>query len=455
MKKKIIGEIILISATVFLVGALLLRGRIDYTPISNIVKHEKKTYHHSDTLKALIFYHAADYFVYHGQVIGFQYDMIKQIAKDFNMKVDIAIEADPDSMLMKSFTNKYDIVSFDFNKSFFSPMYLTQSEPHSYTYPILLMRKNMVFDSSATHVAHTPAQYFQKLDFSSLQMPKTWRQEDHPDKTVEDLIEMLEDTLIDYVVCNHYIAITLLPFYHNLVMGPRIGEDFPRNWILNPKNKTLNDSINLWLSNVKPTKFYKKMTLRYLSQHSQVINNSFGKKKDNISTYDNCIQAASKRHGLDWRFVSSIIYQESHFCTDVLGIGGSYGIMQMMPVTYERYGLNDTSTVEDQIRAGVKYISFLYNIFANKVDTNDIYYFVAGAYNSGPGHILDAITLCKKYGGDSEHWESVKEYLLLKSHKDYYSDPDVKCGYYPGKHTVNYVQEVMDRYNGYKLTKKE
>ena len=76
-----------------------------------------------------------------------------------------------------------------------------------------------------------------------------------------------------------------------------------------------------------------------------------------------------------------------------------------------------------------QYIRFLYNIFNGKVDTNEIYYFVAGSYNSGPGHILDAITLGKKYGGDSEHWESVKEFLLLKSHKEYYSDPDVKCGY--------------------------
>lgn len=455
MKKKIIGEIAFLIATIILLGALFLRGRIDYTPISNIIKHEKKSYHHSDTLKALIFYHAADYFVYHGQVIGFQYDMIKQMAKDFNMKVDIAIEADPDSMMMKSFSNQYDIIGFDFDKNFFSPMYLTLSEPHSYTHPILLVRKKMEFDSSDTHVVHIPAQYNQKLDLSKLQIPGTWRQQNHPEKTVEDLIEMLEDTLIDYVVCNHNVAITLLPFYKNLEMGPRIGEDFPRNWVLNPRNKTLNDSINLWLTNMKDTKFYKRICLRYLSQHSQIINNSFGKKRNNISTYDKCIQAASKHHNLDWRFVSSIIYQESHFCTDLLGMGGSYGIMQMMPVTYERYGLTDTSTVEEQIWAGVKYIRFLYNIFNGKVDTNDIYYFVAGSYNSGPGHILDAITLSKKYGGDSEHWESVKDFLLLKSHKEYYSDPDVKCGYYPGKHTVNYVQEVMDRYNGYKLTKKE
>ena len=80
---------------------------------------------------------------------------------------------------------------------------------------------------------------------------------------------------------------------------------------------------------------------------------------------------------------------------------------------------------------------------------------MAGAYNSGPGHILHAIALCEKYGEDSTHWPKVSEYLILKSHKEYYQDPVVKCGYYPGKHTVNYVDEVMTRYNGFSITKEE
>ena len=127
----------------------------------------------------------------------------------------------------------------------------------------------------------------------------------------------------------------------------------------------------------------------------------------------------------------------------------------MMPVTCERYGITDSSSVEDQIWAGAKYISFLCNIFRDKVDTTDLYYFTVAAYNSGPGHILDAIELCKKYDGDHTKWSNVSEYLIKKSHKEYYRDPVVKCGYYPGKHTVNYVEQVMTRYNGFAITKEE
>jgi membrane-bound lytic murein transglycosylase F len=65
------------------------------------------------------------------------------------------------------------------------------------------------------------------------------------------------------------------------------------------------------------------------------------------------------------------------------------------------------------------------------------------------------MSLCEKYGGNQRRWEEVAQYLILKSHKEYYSDSVVKCGYYPGKHTVNYVDEVMTRYHGYVITKQE
>lgn len=454
MKNKYVGYFCLIAATAVLFIILLSHGRQDYSSFSHKIRHEKNIVH-SDTISALIFYHAADYFVYQGSVIGFQYDLLKQMEKDLGRPVNISIEIDPDKAYLEAFSNNYDIVGIDFNKDFFTPEYITQSEPHSYTYPVLIMRKKMVIDSTSLHIVHTPEHYSYIIDFNILDNPKSWKLQRDNDLTVEDLFEMLEDTLIDYVVCNYNVAITMLPFYTNLTMGPRLGENFPRTWALNSMNQTLNDTINQWLRDFKETNKYQSLCNKYLSRHSYVIQNSFGSRRDKISSYDKCMKAACSRYGIDWRFMSSIIYQESHFSSDVLGMGGAFGIMQMMPDTYKQYGLTDTSTVEQQLWAGAKHIAYLYRIFANKVDSTEIYSFVAGAYNSGPGHILDAIALCKKHGEDATHWDIVKEYLILKSHKEYYSDPVVKCGYYPGKHTVNYVSEVMDRYNGYVITKKE
>ena len=431
MKKKHLSYLFLVVASLFLAVGVLSHGR--FIPKLHIPKLEKKQKEHSDTLSVCLFYHAADYFVYQGSVIGFQYDMLKQLEKDLHHPVDITIESDPDKMFVTALSNQYDIVCFDFDKTNYVPDYLTLSNPVAYTYPVLIMRKKANVSDSVVRVVNTAAKYQNKLDFSSFDNNEGWKIKHNPDLAIEDLMDMLVDKQIDYAVCNYNEAVTLMPFYSQLTIGPRVGDNFQ----------------------YKETNKYQTLCEKYLSPHSYVISRSFGKSRNSTSQYDAVLKKAAAKHGFDWRLISSIIYQESRFIPDLVGFGGSYGIMQMMPVTCERYGITDSSTVEEQIWAGAKYIAFLCNIFRDKVDTADLYYFVSGAYNSGPGHILDAIALCKKYGEDNTRWAKVAEYLILKSHKEYYRDTVVKCGYYPGKHTVNYVDEVMSRYNGFAITKEE
>lgn len=454
MRRKHSSLLFLVIASLILAAVIILRGHTSGVPKLHIAKLEKKKQRpHSDTISVCLFYHAADYFVYQGSVIGFQHDIFKQMEKDFGRPVEITIEADPEKMFLTALSNQYDIVSFDFDKSNYVPFYIDVSEPVAYTYPVIIMRKKDPAYDSLPHIVNTSAKYYNELDFSSLKDPSSWKIQHNPDLAIEDLMDMLVDKQIDYAVCNYNVAITLMPFYTQLTIGPRVGKNFPRTWILNQHNPQLNNSINRWLSDFKETNKYQSICEKYLSPHSYVISRSFGKRRASTSQYDAVLKKASSRYGFDWRLISAIIYQESQFIPDLVGFGGSYGIMQMMPVTCERYGITDSSTVEEQIWAGAKYLSFLCNIFRNKVDTADLYYFVAGAYNSGPGHILDAMALCEKYGDDPTKWTTTAEYLIKKSHKEYYRDEVVKCGYYPGKHTVNYVGQVMTRYNGFTLTK--
>jgi membrane-bound lytic murein transglycosylase F len=44
----------------------------------------------------------------------------------------------------------------------------------------------------------------------------------------------------------------------------------------------------------------------------------------------------------------------------------------------------------------------------------------------------------------------VSKYLILKSKKRFFEDEVVKNGYFPGNHTVKYVEEVWTRYIAYK-----
>jgi membrane-bound lytic murein transglycosylase F len=113
------------------------------------------------------------------------------------------------------------------------------------------------------------------------------------------------------------------------------------------------------------------------------------------------------------------------------------------------FGIDETSSEEEQIVAGIKYLYKIARAFDNITDKKEKYHFVAASYNAGRGHILDAQRLCEKNQQNSTQWKFVSKYLILKSKKEYYSDPVVKSGFLPGKHTVKYAEEVMARYNAY------
>ena len=94
----------------------------------------------------------------------------------------------------------------------------------------------------------------------------------------------------------------------------------------------------------------------------------------------------------------------------------------------------------------------LYKKYLGIKNEEDRLYVTAAAYNAGSGHLQDAMALCTKYEKDSvDSWRNIFKYLSLKSQKEYYNDPVVRCGYYPGNHSIKYAKEVMARYDAYRI----
>ena len=449
MKRNLVSYFVLIALSVFL---LVLVNHHDKARSGVSTANPLTAETENDTLHALLFCHASDYFIYRGSPIGFQYDMLKLMAQDLGKTIEVTVESDPEKAFFTCFENEYDLVAMDVNKGHIFTHYLTFSEPHSYSYPVLISRKNTHISDTLVNVLYVPAQFPVEVTLVDVHHQSAWEMIYSEHNRTEDLFEMLADKEIDFVASDYNLAVTLLPFYPNLKIVGRIGSDFNREWVLNPNQPSLNEKINDWIVEFKRTKKYESLCKRYLTTASQVIQQSFGKSsRSSISSYDAIIKKCCQAYNLDWRFVSSIIFQETKFNTDLVGVGGSFGIMQLMPETAEHYGLTDTSSVDEQIRAGVKHIASLYKRYPGISREEDRLYVTAAAYNAGSGHLQDAMALCAKYEPDSiEVWQTIFKYLGLKSQREYYNDPVVRCGYYPGGHSIKYAKEVMDRYFAYK-----
>lgn len=95
--------------------------------------------------------------------------------------------------------------------------------------------------------------------------------------------------------------------------------------------------------------------------------------------------------------LASLAYTESNFDPNVISWAGARGLMQLMPATARAMGIpaGKESDPEESIKAGVKYIARLQNIFSKVPDKGEQTKFVLAAYNAGVGHITDAMALAE------------------------------------------------------------
>jgi hypothetical protein len=81
--------------------------------------------------------------------------------------------------------------------------------------------------------------------------------------------------------------------------------------------------------------------------------------------------------------VLAVISIESAGRTDAVSTAGAAGLMQLMPETAERFGVNDRMLTEENIRGGVAYLDWLMGHF----DGDPI--LALAAYNAGEGAVRD------------------------------------------------------------------
>ena len=123
---------------------------------------------------------------------------------------------------------------------------------------------------------------------------------------------------------------------------------------------------------------------------------------------------------------------------------------QLLPATANEYGVSDLTDPADNLYAGTMHLLWLQDYFKDYIqDPDQKTKFVLAAYNVGHGHVMDAIRLTDKFGGDSQNWSEVSDFLLKKSNSKYYNDEVVQFGYCRGIEPVTYVSTIYGIYESY------
>jgi membrane-bound lytic murein transglycosylase F len=228
-------------------------------------------------------------------------------------------------------------------------------------------------------------------------------------------------------------------------------------WATRLNSPVLRDSINNWMAGLKKKGAYRTIYNKYFNdlrtskRRMASDYNSFS--GDRLSRFDDVIKESAALINWDWRLVASIVYQESSFNPKVESWAGAQGLMQLMPATVTQFKVQNVFDPVQNIRAGVKVLAHLDKLWERTVkDPHERIKFVLASYNAGLTHVVDARNLTRKYGGDPVRWEdNVQRYLALLNDPKYYRDPLAVAGYCRCREPIRYVQEILDRYEDYKL----
>lgn len=103
--------------------------------------------------------------------------------------------------------------------------------------------------------------------------------------------------------------------------------------------------------------------------------------RERARQYEPYMAAAAARYGIDPSLLWAIAYQETRFQPDLISLKGARGLMQFMPGTAARYGLNNPLDPIASIDSAARYVRFLSDRFGGRVDL------VLAGYNAGEGAV--------------------------------------------------------------------
>ena len=121
---------------------------------------------------------------------------------------------------------------------------------------------------------------------------------------------------------------------------------------------------------------------------------------EKAGSYAAIINAAAEKYRLAPELIHAVIKAESNYNPEAVSHAGAVGMMQLMPMTAKRLGVEDSRDPAQNIEGGSKYLRELLDLF-----DNDLKLALAG-YNAGEGAVM-------KYGNDIPPYKETQNYVKI------------------------------------------
>ncbi len=414
-------------------------------------------------LRVLTRNNASTYFLWRGELYGFEYELAKRFAEEQGLRLEMVVPPSRDLLIPWLRQGKGDIIAAAMTVNDerqqegvkFSRPYNTISE-------IVVSRKDDLIESAEqlagrTVVIRRSSAYWQSIEALQQQGIALKLVAAPEELETEELIAQVARSEIDITVADSNLLDIELTWRDDIRAAFAL-ETRQHGWVVREENPQLLKAMDAFHKKEYRGLFYNITYKKYFTNPKRILSHveERADTADNnaLSPYDELVRKYAEHYGFDWRLIVAQMYQESRFDPAAKSWVGALGLLQVMPRTAKEFGINDLHQPDSGLNAGVQYLNWLLQRFEPELDIGERMWFSLAAYNAGLGHVRDARSLARKKGWDGDKWfDNVEKAILLLSKKEYAQK--AKHGYVRGHEPVNYVRQIRDRYLAYLELKDE
>ena len=405
---------------------------------------------------------AATFFLWRGEQVGFEYELLREFAERQDLHVEVVIAPQHASLFDMLERGAADIAAaaLPADRPPRSPG-VVMTRPFNYVYDYLVARYHDdtilgIEDLTGRSVTVRPSsahwRTLERLRDSGLKFDIDAAPED---AETETLIKEVGEGRLDLTVAAGHVLDLELGYRTDVRKAFTLRGPVPLGWAVRGENMELLAALNAFLEKEYRGLFFNVVYQKYFENPVRMRRHREDRvdheQSDGLSPYDELVKREAAKHGFDWPLIVAQMYQESRFNRKAKSPAGAIGLMQLMPRTAREFGARHLRNPEQSIRAGVAYLAWLHSRLEPELTVKNRIWFALAGYNAGYQHVRDARHLARQLGFDSSRWfDNVEEAMRLLSKRAYYRKADY--GYVRGFEVVKYVREIRERYRSYLQT---
>lgn len=344
-------------------------------------------------------------------ISGFDHDLASRFAESLNRDPVFIVATSYDELVNQLKNSKADMAAAWLPKSFVESQGLSTGPTYGWMQPVLLKRARTLHQTMPAHRStDTPSQH--STDSATIAPEITQVQalalpEHHPNTPA-----------ITALICSDTSAEIATSLFPNLSIQSTKEKKQEVVWAFPPPT---GDNAQPSTFKSEAEVFLKDLNAR--GRMSQIRDRHFGtlrklptgdklafleRSQTILPTYEPLFKQAQAQTGVDWRLLAALGYQESHWNPLATSPTGVRGIMMLTEGTSALLGVRDRLDPAEAIPAGARYLKQLRaNVKAPIIEPDRTWMALAG-YNQGPGNLIAARNLAKKYGLNPASWYDVK-----------------------------------------------